>query len=78
MIPDGPACRPNWVRYNASCYLIEKTSLDWAAAGAVCKSLNAYLVEIETLAEMSFLVKFLDYNATFGAWTGGLDIGLVS
>ncbi|PFX29700.1 brevican core protein-like [Stylophora pistillata] len=50
-------CPKHWKRFEKSCYLSPKSSLDWRAAQFSCSKYNAHLVTVSTARENSFLIR---------------------
>lgn len=50
-------CPKNWKRFEKSCYLSPKSSLNWRAAVFNCSKYNAHLVTVSNARENSFLIR---------------------
>ena len=48
-------CGKDWVSHGQSCYRMMTSKVDFAAANAICKSLGAYLVNIQSIEESRFV-----------------------
>ncbi|XP_061176183.1 C-type lectin domain family 17, member A-like [Saccostrea echinata] len=75
-------CDSPWLEMLGHCYLHNKKKVTWAEAKMWCESRDAYLVEIESLIESTWvaLAFFLqgpcpaDIFSECVAWTGGNDL----
>ncbi|XP_062568464.1 perlucin-like isoform X2 [Saccostrea cucullata] len=71
-----PSCPHGWILRGSSCYLfVNDDSEDWMVAMSFCNTLQAKLVEIESVAEDEFIrMHLIDNKLTGSYWIGLSDI----
>ena len=59
MVPAAPMCQDNWLYHNASCYWFSSTRKDFQPAMDSCAEKGAYLTDILSIEENTFIKSVL-------------------
>ncbi|XP_068401126.1 secretory phospholipase A2 receptor isoform X1 [Eschrichtius robustus] len=63
-------CEPGWNPHNRNCYQLQKEKKTWNEALHSCQSNNSALINIDSLAEVEFLVTLLGDENASETWIG--------
>ncbi|XP_032492764.1 secretory phospholipase A2 receptor isoform X4 [Phocoena sinus] len=63
-------CEPGWNPHNRNCYQLQKEKKTWNEALHSCQSNNSALIDIDSLAEVEFLVTLLGDENASETWIG--------
>ncbi|XP_022425913.1 secretory phospholipase A2 receptor [Delphinapterus leucas] len=63
-------CEPGWNPHNRNCYKLQKERKTWNEALHSCQSNNSALIDIDSLAEVEFLVTLLGDENASETWIG--------
>ncbi|XP_075685466.1 secretory phospholipase A2 receptor isoform X2 [Rhinoderma darwinii] len=63
-------CESDWIPYNQRCCQLQKEDLGWSEASAACHSDGGELMSVNSLADVEFLVHFLDHENVNEIWIG--------
>ena len=69
------SCDEGWRNFNGHCFLFVKENKKWDDALAYCESMNSYLIEISTDAELEFAAEIIhELSGYIGfSWIGATD-----
>uniref|UniRef100_A0A8C5K055 Secretory phospholipase A2 receptor n=1 Tax=Jaculus jaculus TaxID=51337 RepID=A0A8C5K055_JACJA len=63
-------CEPGWNPHNGKCYKLEKEGKPWKEALRSCQSNGSVLTHVASLADVEFLVNFLEDENVSETWIG--------
>lgn len=69
-------CRPNWYRFESSCYQIIHYSTDFYTAADDCKERGSHLIIVNDQKEYDFLKRFYktDSNKNHLSWVNPFEL----
>ncbi|XP_075036882.1 secretory phospholipase A2 receptor [Mixophyes fleayi] len=63
-------CDRDWVPYNRHCYKLQREEMSWPQASVACTTDGGELVSVHSLADVEFLLHFLQHENVSEAWIG--------
>lgn len=69
-------CLTGWASFNTSCYHVSREPISWMDSMKMCQMHGAYLVQVDSASEDTFINSLMKTHGVSDAWLGGSDWSL--